>query len=147
MRDFAVTPCNKIVANCLRSVRSPAYRPLPPAARSGCAPLRYGSDVLVHAQDIVAVPPGLDGREPLVVGTVRSADAVVALVRGQEVDVRATGREAPQVAPGGARPLDMLCVLRRVLPGRCNAEHVRGVAVADGGIIGRQPIEHALHVE
>ena len=98
-------------------------------------------------EQVPGIPLRLETSEPRVVRAVGRARAVVAFLFGEEVDVRAAGRELAQVAPGAPRPLDVGAVVGRLLPRAGDVEHADRVAIADGGVILRQFVQRAIDRE
>src|SRR5262245_55659519 len=69
------------------------------------------SDVLVHAEEVSRIIPGLDGSQTLVVSGVCGLDPLVTLVLGHVVDVPgACGERADRIAKAACPP-DVLLVL------------------------------------
>ena len=111
------------------------------------AALRRRQDVLVRAQQIRRIPRRLDLGQARVVRPIRRSRALVAVVFGQEVHVGAAGRVLAQVAPGAARPVDVLAVVVGALPRAADVEDRDRVAVADGRVVLGQPADRAAERE
>lgn len=106
------------------------------------------TDVSVRAEHVVGVVGLLDLDEAVEVDAVRVPDALLALVRGLEVDVRAAGREGPQLRPRVTDPLPErvhACLVPR--PHALHAEHVAGVSVPDSPVVLVVLVERSAEVQ
>src|SRR5215210_4210903 len=90
-------------------------------------PLLRGPHVAGGAEDVLGVPAGLHAREAVVVGAVRRAHALRALLAG-EVQVDAARAVRRDGLAGGAAVGDQALVVGRVLPQHQRVDDEAGVA-------------------
>src|SRR5687767_1015545 len=106
------------------------------------------TDVSVRAEDVLRVEPGLDRDQPVELGAVGRAHAVVVLVGRLEVDVVAAGREGPDAPPGVAHPLREVFGARFARrPASDDPARIAGVSISHGPVVGLALVQCPTQVE
>src|SRR4028119_2209770 len=104
-------------------------------------------DVLVHAEEVGRVVLVLEGDQPLVVLAIGVSHHLLSLFEeAREVEVHAAVGEPPHVGYALSDPGYVGLVLVWLFPVPFDAEQVGRAAVAEGGLLGPEPVHGATLV-